>query len=54
MKRSKRTVMARIMLSPEEKKIFWKLAEDQGTDFSELARRLLHKELQQSSREKVA
>ena len=33
------------MLSPEEKKAFWRLAEERGTDFSELVRSLLHREL---------
>jgi len=45
MKRSNRTVQGKVMLSPEEKKAFFALAERKGTDFSELARQLLHREL---------
>jgi len=33
------------MLSPEEQKAFYSLAEKRGTDFSELVRQLLHREL---------
>jgi len=33
------------MLSPEERKAFFALAEKRGTDFSELVRLLLHREL---------
>lgn len=33
------------MLSPEEDKVFTKLATDRGTDFSELTRQLLYREL---------
>jgi len=45
MKRSNRTVQGKVMLSPEERKAFFALAEKRGTDFSELVRLLLHREL---------
>jgi hypothetical protein len=45
MKRSNRTVQKRLMLSPEEDKAFTNLANRLGTDFSELTRQLLHREL---------
>jgi hypothetical protein len=45
MKRSNRTIQKRLMLSPEEDKVFTKLATDRGTDFSELTRQLLYREL---------
>jgi predicted transcriptional regulator len=45
MKRSKRTVMTFVRLSPEEKKAFEALAERLGTDLSELIRQGLHAKL---------
>lgn len=45
MKRSNRTITVALRLSPEEREAFFQLAEKRGTDFSELARQLLHREL---------
>jgi hypothetical protein len=45
MKRSNRSVQKLVRLSPEENSGFVDLAEKRGTDFSELVRQLLHREL---------
>jgi len=53
MKRSNRTVQGKVMLSPEEKRVF-ALAEKRGTDFGELVRLLLHRELKAEKEGKAA
>ena len=45
MKRSKRTIQVRVMMSPEEYKAFRTLAEKRGTEFSDLTRQFWHREL---------
>jgi hypothetical protein len=48
MKHGNRVFPKQIKISAEEEKAFTKLAEERGTNFSELVRQLLHRELQLS------
>ena len=45
MKRSNRTLIVQLRMSPEEKKAFEALAEKLGTNLSELLRQLAHRAL---------
>jgi hypothetical protein len=54
MKRSNRTIRAGVMISPEEQKAFFALAEKRGTDFSELVRQLLYRELKAEKKGEAA
>lgn len=54
MKRSNRSIQKLIRVSPEEEKAFLDLAEKRGTDFSELVRQLLHRELRAEAKGQAA
>lgn len=53
-RRANRSVQQPVKLSPEEKKAFFELAEKRGTDFSELVRQLLHRELRAEEKGQAA
>lgn len=53
-RRANRSVQQPVKLSPEEKKAFFDLAEKRGTDFSELVRQLLHRELRAEEKGQAA
>lgn len=53
-KRSKRTLVVVVRMSPEEKVAFMDLAEKLGTDLSELLRQLAHRELREQQKKAAA
>lgn len=54
MKRSNRSIVICLRLSPEEKEAFTAMAERLGTDLSELLRQLAHKALRSEESGKAA